>query len=83
MKAKKLPMLLEGEALAVLLELTNEQQEDYVGAKKAMEKFIMPMNFVSLDDFHHRKLRPGETISLYMHDLRKLLHMPFQTWSKW
>ena len=33
----------------------------------------MPMNFVSLEDFHRRKLRPGEAISLYVHDLKKLL----------
>ena len=55
-KAKKLPTLLEGEALAVWLELTTKQQEDYVGTKKVMEKAIMPMNFVSLDEFHRRKL---------------------------
>ena len=72
-KAKKLPTLLEGEALAVWLELTSEQQEDYGVAKKAMEKAMMPMNFVSLDDFHRRKLRPGEALSLYIHDLKKLL----------
>ena len=53
-------MLLEGEALAVWLELTNAQQEDYAEAKKVMEKAIMPINFVSLDDFHCRKLRPGD-----------------------
>ena len=34
---------------------------------------MMPMNFVSLEDFHRRKLRPGEAISLYIHDLKKLL----------
>ena len=72
-KAKKLPMLLEGEALAVWLKLTTGQQEDYAETKKAMEKAIMPMNFVSLDKFHRRKLRPGEAISLYVHELRKLL----------
>ena len=33
----------------------------------------MPMNFVSLDDFHRRKLRPGEAITLYALKLRKLL----------
>ena len=72
-KAKKLPTLLEGEALAVWLELTREQQDDYAVTKKEMEKAMLPMNFVSLDDFHHRKLRPGEAISSYVHDLRKLL----------
>ena len=55
-KAKKLPTLLEREALAIWLELTSEQQEDYAVAKKAMEEAMMPMTFVSLDDFHHRKL---------------------------
>ena len=55
-KVKKLPTLLEGEALAVWLELTNAQQEDYAESKRAMEKAIMPMNIVSLDDFHRRKL---------------------------
>jgi len=69
-KTKKLPMLLEGEAL---VELSTEQQDDYTTTKKAMEKVMLPMNFVSLDDFLRRKLHPGEAISLYVHDLRKLL----------
>ena len=72
-KAKKLPTLLEGEALAVWLELTREQQDDYAVTKKALEKAMLPMNFLSLDDFHRRKLRPDEAISVYVHDLRKLL----------
>ena len=33
----------------------------------------MPMNFVSLDEFHCRRLQLGEAISLYVHELRKLL----------
>ena len=44
-KAKKLPTLLEGEALTVWLEITGEQQDDYVEAKKAMEKAMLPVNF--------------------------------------
>ena len=47
--SKKLPTLLEGEALAVWLELTDDQQKDYAVMKKAMEEAMMPMNFVSLD----------------------------------
>jgi len=54
------------------LELSTEQQDDYAETKKAMEK-VLPMNFVSLDDFHRKKLRPGEAISLYVRDPRKLL----------
>ena len=72
-KAIKLPTLLEGEALAIWLELTQEQQEDYRAAKKEIEKAMVPMGFVSLDDFHRRKLRPGEAISLFVHDLKKLI----------
>jgi len=71
--AKKLPTLLEREALAVWLELTDDQQKDYAATKKAMEEAMMPMNIFLLDEFHRRKLCPGEGISLYAHDLRKLL----------
>ena len=41
-KAKKLPTLLEGDALAVWLELTQEQQDDYAVTKKAMERRCYP-----------------------------------------
>ena len=36
MMALKLPTLLEGEALSVWLELTDEQQKDYEEAKKQL-----------------------------------------------
>ena len=58
-KATRLPTLLEGEALAIWLELSGEEQGDYGVAKKKMEEAMMPMEFVYLDDFHRRKLRPG------------------------
>jgi len=65
---------LEGEALAIWLELTTEQQDDYDAAKEVIEKAIMPMRFVSLDKFHCRRLRPSESISIFTHNLKKLLH---------
>lgn len=49
-KALKLPTLLEGGALAVQLELSNEEQGDYASAKGALVKTMMPMEFVSLDN---------------------------------
>ena len=45
----------------------------YDKMKKWMKKAIMPMNFVSLDKFHCKRLQLGEAISLYAHDLKKLL----------
>ena len=61
MQAIKLPMLLEGEALAIWLELSDEgEQKTYEIAKKAVVDGIMPMAFTSLEEFHQRKLHPGE-----------------------
>ena len=69
----KLPTLLEGEALAVWLELTAEEQKDYAATKKKIIDAIKPMSFISLDDFHKCVLRPGEALSLYVHKLKQLL----------
>ena len=71
--ALKLPRLLEGEALAVWLELTTEEQKDYAITKKIIDT-IKPISFISLDDFHKRILRPGEPLSLYVHKLKQLLN---------
>ena len=72
-KALKLPTLLEGEALAVWLELTEDEQKDYAATKKKIIDAIQPMSFISLDDFHKRVLRPEEPLSLYVHELKQLL----------
>ena len=61
-KAIKLPTLLEGEALAVWLELNEAKQKDYAVAKKKIIETIMPMRFVSLGDFHKQALLPGEPL---------------------
>jgi hypothetical protein len=72
-KALKLPTLLEGEALAVWLELSEETQKSYSEAKKQIIAKMVPQSFVSLDDFHKRRLHIGEPISVYVHELKKLL----------
>ena len=72
--ALKLPTLLEGEALAIWLELTQDEKKNYeTTKKKKIIDAIMPMSFISLDDFHKRILRPGELLSLYVHELKQLL----------
>jgi len=40
---------------------------------------MTPMGFISLDEFYCRKLRSGEAISVYVHDLKKLLEMAIQS----
>ena len=60
LKAKKLPTLLEGEALAVWLEMTTEQQGSYERAKLKMIERMAPVRFVSFDNFRARKLRPND-----------------------
>lgn len=72
--ALKLPTLLEGEALAVWLELTEDEQKDYSVTKQKIIDAIKPMSFISLDDFHKRALRPEEPLSLYVHELKQLLN---------
>ena len=73
MKAKKLPTLLEGEALAVWLEMEPDHQAKYIAACDTLIKKTSPEAFVSLDEFHKRKLHPGESVTLYAHKLKKLL----------
>ena len=68
-----MPTLLEGEPLAIWLELSEEQQESYVTAKSKIIKGMVPVCFVSLDDFCARKLQANETLPVFLHELRQLL----------
>ena len=60
-------MLLEGEALAVWMELSEEEQQDIARAKEKMIKKVVPMEFTSLEKFQKQKMLPGKVISLYLH----------------
>jgi len=74
MQAIKLPMLLEGEALAIWLELSDDKQKTYNTAKKAIIDGVMPMASTSLEEFHQRELHPGEALlSVYIHNLKVLI----------
>ena len=73
MKAKKLPTLLEGEAIAAWFKLTYEEQGSYSAAKEKIIAQMAPARFVLLSDFHKRMLHPGEALSVYVHELKRLL----------
>ena len=48
-------------------------QKDYKRAKQKIVDVLMPTEFVTLDKFHNRRLLPGEALSVFVHDLKKLL----------
>ena len=72
-KAKKLPTLLEGEAIAAWFDLTTEEQGAYSTAKAKIVEQMAPARFVMLVDFHRRLLQPGESLSVFAHELKRLL----------
>ena len=51
-KAVKLPMLLEGEVLAIWLGLCEEEQDDFSITKEKLIYTMNPNAFVSLVEFH-------------------------------
>jgi len=59
-KVVKLSMLLEGEALAVWLELSDEDKKECKGAP------IKECDAHSLDEFHQQKLQPGESLFVFL-----------------
>ena len=79
MKAKKLPTLLEGEAIAICFELTTAEQQLYSSAKEKIIQQMAPARFVSLADLHKRTLRPGESLSVFAHELKQLLEQALQS----
>ena len=71
--AVKLPTLLEGEALAVWLNLSEDEKTTYDVVKKRLIESLIPMGFTVLDRFQTCQLQLGEALSVFSHDLKKLL----------
>ena len=69
-KAVKLLMLLEEEALAVWLELSEEDKEDCVKVKKVIKSKLLPMIFTALEKFNGRLMLSSKTLPLFLHDLK-------------
>ena len=72
-KAAKLPTLLEGEALAVWIRLSEEDKEDCCKAKKAIKSKLLQTTFTALEKFNGRLMLPSEKLPLFLHDLKRLL----------
>ena len=74
-KAAKLPTLLEGEALAVWIKLSEEDKEDCGKAKKVIKSKLLPTTFMALEKFNGRLMLPSEKLPLFLHDLKRLLDL--------
>ena len=72
-KAVKLLTLLEGEALAIWLDFTEEEQGEYSVIVDKLKRKLAPTAFSSLEAFHTQKLQPGEALSLFLQDLKQKL----------
>ena len=72
--ALKLPTLMEGEALAVWLDIAEGEQADYKVVKEKVVEKMKPMGFVALEEFHKRKMQPGEAVTTFSYNLKKLLN---------
>ena len=73
-KALKFPTLLEGEALAVWLELSEEQQQSYATAKKELSIALMPMEFDSLSYPAHLQAKLAELRDFVEANLTEAAH---------
>ena len=51
-----------------------EDQKLYDTAKKMIMEKLMPAGFLSLEEFHKRKLHPREPLQMFIHELKTLLN---------
>ena len=55
------------------MELSEDEQKDYDTAKKKIAEQIMPAVFITLDEFHKYQLHLGESLSLFVYELKQPL----------
>ena len=59
--------------MVVWLDLSGADQKDYEVVKENKLAKMAPVGFVLLGDFHSRKLKPGGSLSVFLHEPKKLL----------
>ena len=55
------------------MDLSTEERDNYKTVKQTLTSKLTPASFVTLDEFHQRKLLPGEVLSVFVLHLKKLL----------
>lgn len=53
--------------------MKKNRRRSYATAKQKIIDGIMPMAYTSLEEFHHRKLWPGEALTVFVYNLKALL----------
>ena len=56
-----------------LVRVAADEQKDFEVTKRKIIGRMGSIQFVSLDDFHRRRLQPGESLLVFVHDLKRLL----------
>ena len=67
-----IPLRLTGGAFAVYLQLSEAQKTDYKAVKTALVSAFASDGFIAFEEFVGRKLRDGESVDVYLSDLRRL-----------
>ena len=55
------------------MEMIPEDQANYDTVREVLIKKMNPEMFISLDEFHQHRLHPGESATLYAHELKNIL----------
>ena len=53
--------------------MSEDEKKDYDVVRRKLVEKMSPEAFVTLDEFHRRKLRPNESVSMFAYELKKLL----------
>ena len=74
-KALRIPTLLEKEALAIFLDIPEDDREVYENVKQALVRVFQPpeARFIALHEFETRKILPGESLQEFLYSIKQLL----------
>ena len=67
-----IPLRLQGGAFAVYQQLSDSDKKDADKVKKILKQAFATDNFAAYDQFIGRKLGPGESVDVYLADLKRL-----------
>ncbi|XP_043231549.1 uncharacterized protein LOC122386434 [Amphibalanus amphitrite] len=66
------PLRLTGGAFAVYQQLGEDEKKKYEDIKRALTSAFASDRFEAYDQFERRRLRPGETVDVFVSELRRL-----------